>query len=235
MNQNISVEQEELENKSEDVKNSKFHLFRNKDKEKISGKSNSWIRKIGFKNLCILLVLGLMLIFLCCWDKTDTKGKKNKVIKQDGISQSLEANPIYGETKNDQEEYVSNLESRLKELLSKVKGVGKVDVMITLSESKELVALKDSPYTHDSVKEEDGQGGKRDSYKLTQEETTVMSSSTDGTTSPYVIKEIQPTIGGVVVTAEGAEDNKIKLDIVEAVEALFDVPIHKIKVLPMKS
>lgn len=38
-------------------------------------------------------------------------------------------------------------------------------------------------------------------------------------------------IAGVVVIADGAEDIQVKTQIYEAVEALFEVPVHKIKVL----
>lgn len=38
-------------------------------------------------------------------------------------------------------------------------------------------------------------------------------------------------IAGVVVIADGAENIQVKTQIYEAVEALFEVPVHKIKVL----
>lgn len=38
-------------------------------------------------------------------------------------------------------------------------------------------------------------------------------------------------IAGVVVIADGAENIQVKTQICEAVEALFEVPVHKIKVL----
>lgn len=233
MDRNYSEDQDRMEEES-GLEKHRRNLFKKRGNEKASSSNSSWIKKIGIKNLCILLVLGLALIVLCWLGMPETTDKKTKTVKPDGMSESLEANPIYGETENDQDEYVSNLEKRLEDLLTNVKGVGKVEVMITLSESKELVTLKDTPYTHDSVKEDDGEGGKRDSYTMKKDEATVMSTMKDGSSSPYVIKELQPTVEGVVVTAQGGADNKIKLDIVEAVEALFDVPTHKIKVLAMK-
>ncbi len=44
-------------------------------------------------------------------------------------------------------------------------------------------------------------------------------------------KELRPEIGGVVVSASGGGSPAIQAEISAAVEALFDVPSHKIKVL----
>ena len=38
-------------------------------------------------------------------------------------------------------------------------------------------------------------------------------------------------IEGVVVIAQGADENRVKTEIYETVQALFGVPLHKIKVL----
>lgn len=44
-------------------------------------------------------------------------------------------------------------------------------------------------------------------------------------------KKDELEVEGVVVIAEGADENKIKNEIYETVQALFGVPLHKIKVL----
>ena len=44
-------------------------------------------------------------------------------------------------------------------------------------------------------------------------------------------KEMRPEISGVVVTADGGGSPTVQAEISAAVEALFDVPSHKIKVL----
>ena len=54
----------------------------------------------------------------------------------------------------------------------------------------------------------------------------------DGTRdSPYVTRETAPEIEGVLVVAQGAGSSSVKTEIYEAVQALFNVPAHKIKVL----
>ena len=53
--------------------------------------------------------------------------------------------------------------------------------------------------------------------------------------SPYVVKQLEPEIEGVLVAAQGAGDETIVNEITYAVQVLFDVPVHKIKVVKMSS
>ena len=61
----------------------------------------------------------------------------------------------------------------------------------------------------------------------------VYSSSNGG--SPYVVKQIEPEIEGVLVAAQGGGDETVVNEITYAVQVLFDVPVHKIKVVKMSS
>ena len=131
------------------------------------------------------------------------------------------------------DDYLSDLESRLQKVLSKVEGIGNVEVMITLKSSKELVTLKDTPYTQESVNENDGEGGSRQSSNIEQQESTVIVDSGDGESMPYIIKEIEPEVAGVLVIADGGGNISIKTEIMEAIQVLFNVPAHKIKVMKM--
>ena len=65
-------------------------------------------------------------------------------------------------------------------------------------------------------------------------ETVIYIKNGDGSTAPYIVKEKMPEIEGVVVIAEGGGNLLTANNIIDAVMALFDVPIHKIKVLEMK-
>ena len=46
-----------------------------------------------------------------------------------------------------------------------------------------------------------------------------------------VLKELAPEIEGILVLADGADRATVKAEIVDAVQALFPLPAHKIKVL----
>ena len=88
-------------------------------------------------------------------------------------------------------------------------------------------------YRQETTTEQDGAGGVRTIIQTEQQEKSV-SKQASGEELPYVIKELEPEVEGVVVIAEGSKSGTVDLDIVEAVQALFDLPAHKIKVLKMK-
>lgn len=126
--------------------------------------------------------------------------------------------------------YEQQLEARLKELLSHVDGVGEVEVMIVLKSSEEKVWRTDRDTSYSATRETDSNGGSRDIRSQEVTEDTVLTGQNNGS-GPLLEKELKPQIGGVVVSAAGGGSPQIQAEISAAVEALFDVPSHKIKVL----
>lgn len=126
--------------------------------------------------------------------------------------------------------YEQQLEARLKELLSHVEGVGEVEVMIVLKSSEERIWRTDRNSSSSSTQETDSNGGTRDVRNQELSETTILSGQ-NGTQEPLLEKELKPEVSGVVVTATGGGSPSVQAEISAAVEALFDVPSHKIKVL----
>ncbi|MCI8418665.1 MAG: stage III sporulation protein AG [Lachnospiraceae bacterium] len=130
--------------------------------------------------------------------------------------------------------YTRQMEERLSHALSQVEGVGKVEVMITWKTSSEKVVEKDIPGNSQVIEEEDSTGGKRVTRQESQEESTVYREGEDGTRSPYVIKEIRPQAEGVLVIAQGGGNPVTVRNILEAVQALFPLDSHKIKIMKME-
>lgn len=147
-------------------------------------------------------------------------------------SQSGQILSNYGYDSDTESSYETQLETRLKQLLSQVDGVGQVEVMIVLKESEEKVWRTDTTTSISSTQETDQGGGTRKIESSEQSEDTILSGSS-GQGTPILEKEIRPQIGGVVVSAQGGGNPKVQAEITAAVEALFDVPSHKIKVLKM--
>ena len=183
----------------------------------IKGRWKSLLGKSG-KSWGIMLIIGLLLAVIVWPTSTEDEGENSK-------SEQPQAGSAQGTGSLTYEE---QLEEKLAAVLSKVKGAGKVSVMITLECSSELVLQVDESQNSGTVHEEDSVGGVRDSSESSYSKDTVQSGSDD---SPYVIKEINPKVSGVLVIAEGAGSAAIKNEIYEAVEALFNLPVHKIKVL----
>ena len=180
--------------------------------------------ELGLKEWGIILGAGVLLVTLSVPEffRSDTKEEQ-----QMAPSQTVQTDTGTTET------YVRQLEQRLEQLLSHVEGAGMVQVMITVQASKEKIVLKDVDYKQETTTEQDGAGGVRTIIQTEQQEESIKE-QTSGEELPYVVKELEPKVEGVVVIAEGSKRGTVDLDIVEAVQALFDLPAHKIKVLKMK-
>ena len=185
-----------------------------------------WIergKKVGVMRLALLIIAGVLLLLSSFGGQENKKEEKKSETKQLEQLEEYQLNT-----------YIENMESRLTNVLSQVDGIGKVQVMITAKSTQEKVVLKDVPYKKSTVKEQDGSGTTKESTEMTGEEGTVLEKQQDGSENPYITKEIQPEIEGVIVIAQGVEEKRIQAEINDAVVALFSVPSHKIKVMKMK-
>lgn len=108
--------------------------------------------------------------------------------------------------------YEEKLSEKLKETLSKIEGAGRVSVMITFSDKGKTFPLTDRSESGENINEK-----------------TV---SVSGKVA--VLKEAYPTVRGVVVVAEGGSNKVVKENIINAVSALTEAPVHQIKVFKME-
>lgn len=127
--------------------------------------------------------------------------------------------------------YEAALEQRVKELLRFVDGVGKVDVMVVIASSGEKVLRVDKSERTEQTKEKVAAGGERDVNGRQTSENTVLTGTGGNGGSPIVEKELKPEISGIVISAQGGGSPVVKAEISQAMEALFGLPPHKIKVL----
>lgn len=107
-----------------------------------------------------------------------------------------------------EQDWQTKMEERLVEVLEQVQGVGKAEVFLTCEGTQEKVVEKDETET---VYERDSRGNQ----------------------TPYVSEEIYPQVTGVLVVAQGGDDPVVIQNIQEAVQVLFQVEAHKIKVMKM--
>ena len=134
-------------------------------------------------------------------------------------------------TQAEEQDYARYLERRLEETLSQLDGAGNVRVMVTLQSSAQKIVEKDTQGERDAITEEDSQGGRRTSENTSHQETTVYEGMGEKSQEPYVSKELTPRVEGVVVLAEGGENALVKRNITEAIQALFGIDTHKIRIM----
>lgn len=196
--------------------------------DKESKKKPLSIKEIGLPKIITLVAVGIFLLVLSVPGLFNMDSGSNST--QTGVQSSVRV----GENNlSSNDAYVQSQEQKLEQLLKKVDGVGEVEVMLTLKSSKEQVALKDTNNSQISNSETDSSGGSRISSDTNKTEETVMSQAGSGESSPYVVKEIEPQVEGVLVIARGGDDAKVISEINSAVQVLFGVPAHKIKVMKM--
>ena len=121
-----------------------------------------------------------------------------------------------GSSKTKSTTYSSILEEKLEDKLSSIKGVGDVEVIITVGSEN----VKEIAYTTVTEKTSDG-------TKLTKTPLLING-------KPVELGDAVPEILGVVIIAEGASDIFVMSKLQEATTTLLNVEVNKIEVLPMK-
>lgn len=131
------------------------------------------------------------------------------------------------------DDYRVRLERELTETLSRVKGVGKVVVLVTLESGAGGVYGENRETTARRTTEQDAAGGRREVEENTSRTEVVVTREGQGE-RPLLLVERKPRLRGVMVIAEGAADPRLREQLVLALQAGLDVAAHRIAVLPMK-
>lgn len=171
--------------------------------------------------LLIVVLVGILLLVIAI-----PSGEKSK--KGGSDTENVTDTGAAGKT---YENYEERMEKKVAEALQNVEGVGHVEVILTLKSSGQKVVEKDQQSSNQSTAEEDSQGGTRENTDSSSDKRSVYEQAADGTQTPYVSKELTPDIEGVVVIASGGDNGVVVQNITEAIQALFGVEAHKIKIM----
>lgn len=142
------------------------------------------LQDIGLPKLLMIVAAGVALLLLSLpsgWlgNATNTSVQKSshRSTSEDSTATAMEI-------------YTDKKEKQLEEILGKVRGIGQVEVMITLDSAEEKSRLMENTRTQ--------------------------------------------KVEGVLVVAEGAGDAQMDAEIIRAVQALFSLDSHKIRVMKME-
>lgn len=189
---------------SENEKNNES--ISNKKKSIFDGFFNK-LKKIKHldKILTILFIAIILLIYFSSFSINST-GKN----KSDGqASTSREVTTLSS--------YQKVLERKIEETISAIKNAGKVNVMVNFSQGIETVIA----YTIESRQNKDG--------TISEIKTPVLVTN-DGKTQPIVLQEKMPEPTNIIVVATGAKDTNVKLEILRAIQAMFELNSSNIEI-----
>ncbi len=181
-------------------------------------KGKERIKKFGLKEWGTILIVGLCFLVMAIPGGTKEKEETGKKEQEAAETESEE-----------KKSYTDRMEERVEELLSCVENVGKVKVMITVASTEEKNVLKDGTSQTERTTENDSTGGSRIIEKESEDKESIFSGE-----EPYLLSESYPEVIGVVVLAQGSGKGSVDYDILNAVQVLFDIPAHKIKIMKMK-
>ena len=172
-----------------------FENFMKKDKTN---------NKKNIENLVVFLILLIITIVAIntIWgnNKEEESEKKNSYkILADVSNSNTSSNNLVSE------EY--NLKEELKDILSKIEGIGAVDILITYSETSSFTPIYNETHSNSTTEEIDDVGGKR-TIESTNINKEVVLEESNGKSMPITEKVVMPKVEGVIVAAEGGRKCK---------------------------
>ena len=178
----------------------------------------------------LLLTLWTIIIITIIIINIVWNGDKDSSNKQDSNSTNSKQLAKENESVVDASTNTTNeLETKLENILSKIQGVGEVNVFINYSESSEIVPMYNENKKTSNTQETDTSGGTR----VTQQEDSqkeIIYEEKNNTKSPITQRVVEPKIEGAIITAKGASNADVKTNIIQAVEAATGLATHKIQV-----
>lgn len=193
------------------------------------------LQTVGKDRFLLLFFAGIMLVIIAMPISDGKKGEEQGKQKVESAKESSDEVAATGQMQQeDLEQYRNRLCRQLEEFLSRMDGVGQAKVYITMHSSEEIIVERNSPYTK-RTEEETMSDGSRVTAEVENESEVVLVEQEDGSSGPIIVKEIVPTVRGVVVAAQGGDNERVKNEITALVMALFGIEEHKIRVVKLST
>lgn len=192
-------------------------------------KSMGWLLLLALAGIALILIGGLI-------GRTNNDSSPgNALAVTDPVTAT--AAPASRTTSGDKAtlaEQERELAQELERILSRVTGVGGVDVSVTLSSSPVNQYGANTQTSEQKTTETDKQGGTRTITQTTNSEQLVVLSQGSGGQQLAIITTHRGEVAGVLVVAEGAGDSRVRSELTRACMTLLDLPAHRITVVQGK-
>lgn len=123
------------------------------------------------------------------------------------------------------EQYVEQLEKKISDLVGRIDGAGRVQVMLTLENGSETVYQSD--YSRQMERSETTGG----SYQEQLQESVVVIEGENGQKQALIKTEKAPAIQGVVIVCDGAENSRVEQRITNAITTAFSISSARVAVV----
>ena len=165
---------------------------------------------------CILIfgIIGMALIFLSSfWPESQTNTEQTADVAA-----------------SDVETYTQQLETKVTNLVSQIDGVGNCSVMITLENGVENVYANSEKNSNDSTDDYNGDGNQKTTERKDSEQNIVVVDGSDGKEALMVTQK-EPTVKGVVVVCDGADNPVVVQRVTDAVTTALNVKSNRVSVV----
>lgn len=180
-----------------------------------------FFEKKGAQNLVIMLICGVVLLVAATYFISPEEEGVIHIAPLSSMDDEASPGNIYQE---------DDLTKRLEQILSLVSGAGQVRVLLQFGNGQNIFAQN---YQENiaTTTEQDGEGGVRDIHTNNNSATYVMVRRADGSENPLLLQEIGPTVQGIIIVAQGANDVVVQDALTRAATAALGVPAHRVVVL----
>ena len=198
-----------------------------KQDENPEGNNKKKIENLVF--FIVVLIITIVVINVIWNGNNKTNNQETNIVNKK-LAESQDTPSGTSELQNN--DIKNELETKLEKILSKIQGVGEVQVCINYQESAEVVAMYNENSKTSSTEETDTSGGTRKIEEIDTQKDIIYKEN-NGEKTPITKKVIQPKIEGAIITAKGANNAETKTNIIQAVEAVTGLATHKIQVFEM--
>lgn len=198
-----------------------------KQEENPEGNNKKKIENLVF--FIVVLIITIVVINVIWNGNKETNNQETNIVNKK-LAESQDTPSGTSELQNNN--IKNELEGKLEKILSKIQGVGEVQVCINYQESAEVVAMYNENSKTSSTEETDTSGGTRKIEEINTQKDIIYKEN-NGEKTPITKKVIQPKIEGAIITAKGANNAETKTNIIQAVEAVTGLATHKIQVFEM--
>ena len=127
----------------------------------------------------------------------------------------------------------AELEERLERIISRIEGVGRSSVMVTLESGAKYIYAQESKTSSDASTDVGAGQETRTERRGSTEEKYIFIEDENGRKRALLLTTAEPVVKGVVIVCEGAEDARVKLRVLNAVTVALGITSARVSIEKM--